>query len=93
MSVIKVLLKGRNRNGKRKDIQYQYSKYYALHKNTLYSLKSSEDIFTTTQIVSFGGLQKNWKKGSFLSNRTNLRYRFLWSLHPREGGHYADRGR
>jgi hypothetical protein len=53
-----MLLKGRNEkrngNGKRKDIQYQYFKYYTLNKNTLYS----EDIFTTTQIVSFGGLQK-----------------------------------
>jgi hypothetical protein len=48
----------RNGNGKRKDIQYQHFKYYTLNKNTLYSLKASEDIFTTTQIVSFGGLQK-----------------------------------
>jgi hypothetical protein len=32
-------------------------KYYPLNKNTLYSLKASEDIFTTTQIVGFGGLQ------------------------------------
>ena len=60
--MIRMLLKGRNEkrngNGKRKDIQYQYFKYYTLNKNTLYSLKASEDIFTTTQIVSFGGLQK-----------------------------------
>ena len=59
--MIRVLLKGRNEkrngNGKRKDIQYQYFKYYPLNKNTLYSLKASEDIFTTTQIVGFGGLQ------------------------------------
>ena len=26
-------------------------KYYTLNKNTLYSIKASEDIFTTTEIV------------------------------------------
>lgn len=66
VSMIRVLLKGRSEkrkgNGKRKDIQYQYFKYYTLNKNTLYILKVSEDIFTTTQIVSFGGLQKKMKK-------------------------------
>jgi len=42
----------RKRNGENcSDRLIFYLKYYTLNKNTLYSIKACEDIFTTTEIV------------------------------------------
>jgi len=71
----------RNRNGKNFSdwLNFLFKILYSyINKNTLYSIKASEDIFTTVEIVlSFGGLVKNKKKALFLSNPNNHRWRYI----------------